>query len=66
MLKELIDNSTFDNEASPYKEHRKFKEFRYYVATIRFKGIDSKIWINVGKSKFDSIYHLYDILPNKK
>lgn len=63
---ELIKNATHDNNAPPYKYHRKFDSFMYYVVTVEYKNKKSDIWIVVGKAKNDGTNHIYDIMPKTK
>lgn len=42
-------------------EHNKFDAFKYYLASVRYKGEIAPIYLNVGHGKYDNVYHLYDI-----
>lgn len=42
-------------------KHNKFKSFSYYAVSIKFNGQEYSIVLNVGQSKNDNKYHIYDI-----
>ena len=42
-------------------EHKKFNQFLYYKADVRFKGEEFPLYVNVGKAKNDGSFHIYDI-----
>lgn len=64
-LKKIIESAMFSHEANNVT-HRKFSDFRYYSLTVKFKDQSFDILLNVGKSKYDSKYHIYDITKNRR
>ena len=57
--------------AEPYAEdtnveHNKFDYFKYYEAFVKYDNQTFPIYFNVGRGKFDSKYHLYDITQRIK
>ena len=59
-IKELVEKAVYyaydDNV-----DHNKFDKFKYYYAKIVFKEDEYNAFLNVGRGKNDSKYHLYDI-----
>ena len=42
-------------------EHNKFSQFLYYEVIVKYNGEKYPLYINVGLSKYDKTYHIYDI-----
>ncbi len=42
-------------------EHKKFDEFRYYQANVKYGDEVYSVYLNVGRSKNGDGYHIYDI-----
>ena len=64
-LRRIIEKASYSHEANNVK-HKKFSDFYYYEMTVRFKGTDHDLLLNIGKSKYDGINHIYDITKNKR
>lgn len=62
-LKNVVEKAEFSHEA-PRAKHDKFNAFRYYAATVKVGEEGYDILINVGRSKYDQKYHIYDITKN--
>ncbi len=65
-LREIIDNAEV-YQADIEADHKKFKSFTYYKATVEMDGKSFDILLNVGFGKFDNQNHFYAITDfNKK
>ena len=62
-LKNVVEKAEFSHEALRAK-HDKFNAFQYYAATVKVGEEGYDILINVGRSKYDQKYHIYDITKN--
>lgn len=59
-IKQLIEEAKlFAQENSV--EHNKFDEFRYYKVLVKLNGETYPIYLNVGRAKNNTGYHIYDI-----
>lgn len=69
-IKAIIDNSILDHEFQSYKgEKDKFSNYKYYLTRVKYKGEVMALWLNVGLTKNDKTWHIYDITkykPDKK
>lgn len=63
-LEQIIENAEFYNEVDA--THNKFNKFRYYEVPVRYKKDVVFVTLNVGKSKYDNKYHLYDLTEPKE
>jgi len=59
-IEEAIKNAKLKAETNNVV-HDKFDYFKYYEAFVRLGKEEYPIYLNVGKSKTDRLYHLYDI-----
>lgn len=64
-LRQIVEKASYSHEANNVK-HKKFSDFYYYEMTVRYRGTDHDLLLNVGKSKYDGINHIYDITKNKR
>ncbi len=62
-IRKLIENAVLYAK-DIYAEHNKFDSFYYYKADVRFENETYPSFINVGRSKNDGTYHIYDITKN--
>ena len=59
-IKELVESAQlYAEETNP--EHNKFNYFCYYKANISYEGETFPVYLNVGRAKNDSSYHIYDV-----
>lgn len=69
-IKELIDNAELDHANKSYKQkEEKFSEYKYYLTRAKYKDDVIALWINVGLTRNDKTWHIYDITnyePNIK
>ncbi len=64
-LRLLIENAELyaeDHEVT----HNKFDAFSYYEITVSIDNVEHNLLLNVGRSKYDGKYHIYDITKNKR
>ena len=59
-IKRIIENARLIAEESSTKE-RKFDHFYYYEAVVKLGRDTYPIFVNVGRARNDSTYHVYDI-----
>lgn len=64
-LREMIEKARFDHSALDV-DHKKFKEFHYYVAVLQYGSKQYEIWLNVGTAKNDGTHHIYDIREKRE
>ncbi len=64
-LKQIVETAPLYSEAQNV-EHKKFNSFSYYRARVEFEGSTFDILVNVGKTKNDGTYHIYDITPHNE
>ena len=62
-LRELIQKAELAAKSDKVT-HNKFDGFLYYAVSISFEGENYDILLNVGHSKYDGKYHIYDITKN--
>ncbi len=62
-IKKLVENAILYAEDINV-QHKKFNYFCYYKADVKYDKRIYSIYLNVGKGKNDSKYHLYDITKN--
>ena len=63
-LREIIEKAVLTDNELPV-DHKKFSTFSYYSVNVTFDNTTFGIQINVGKSKTDGDYHIYDLTPDK-
>ncbi len=59
-IKQIVERAKFVAEESSTKDN-KFDKFLYYEALVKFDGETIPVYVNVGRAKNDSSYHIYDI-----
>lgn len=63
-IEKIIKNAKFYNEVDA--NHNKFNHFRYYELPVKYNDDIVFVTLNVGKSKTDSVYHIYDLTAPKE
>ncbi len=63
-LRDVVEKAKFLNEVDV--EHKKFSKMSYYLNKVMFNGEIFEIIINVGLTKNDKTYHIYDITKYNK
>ena len=64
-IKKFIKNPLLVAE-DPSKKVGKFEHFYYYEVAVKYEDEIYPIYLNVGKARNDSTYHLYDITQKNK
>lgn len=59
-IKEIVERAKLVAEENSTKD-RKFDYFWYYEASVKFGKETFPIYVNVGRAKNDSSYHIYDL-----
>lgn len=59
-IKKIVENAQLIADENSTKE-RKFDYFYYYEAHVKFGKDTYPIYLNVGRARNDSTYHIYDI-----
>ena len=59
-LRKIVETAVYDHVAENI-EHKKFSDFHYYAASVRYNGEVFDLWINVDVSKYDKSNHIYAI-----
>lgn len=62
-LREIIEKAKYSHKAESVV-HDKFDEFRYYSFSIKYGSNTFEMLLNVGRSKYNKEYHIYDITKN--
>ena len=64
-LENIIKKAVFVSEAINVA-HNKFDSFRYYGVKINYHNEGFVVYLNVGRSKYDGDYHIWDITDKKE
>ncbi len=64
VVQQLIENARYKKTVA--RDHDKFSSCRYYAVTTRYKGVEDRLLLNVGKNKFTGAYHFHAITHDEE
>ena len=64
-LKQIVETAELFAETQKVS-HNKFDAFSYYAVTVSFNNQNFDIVVNVGRSKNNGTYHIYDITKKRR
>ena len=64
VVQQLIENARYKKTVA--RDHDKFSSCRYYAVTTRYKGVEDRLMLNVGKNKFTGAYHFHAITHDEE
>lgn len=64
VVQQLIENARYKKTVA--RDHDKFSSCQYYAVTTRYKGVEDRLLLNVGKNKFTGAYHFHAITHDEE